>query len=260
MHDVMEQNSTISQIRPKAKTKWSEDIPRLILYADFMGFKNRVFSSNHDELKQLLVSFNDAWHKKLQPLQISGQLKFVQFSDSILVAVNGTNAKMFNLITKAAVCLMHEALRINFGIKGVIAQGTFAFDENKGLYFGRPLVDAYLLHEEIKYYGIVVHHSAENTVKNNLSDSNPYSKSDIYIEKGKVNHYHLCWNLVDKTLAPKDITPICNSWLDSIQETVSGTPRQYIDRTREILQKDSKDYKDSKKRPAPDTQDVQEQV
>ncbi len=231
-------NVKINKQKPVTKPKWSEDVPRLILYADFMGFKNRVFSTNHEELKALLEAFNESWHKKLQPLQIGGNLKFVQFSDSILVVVNGTNEKMFNLITKAAISMMHEALKINFGIKGVIAQGTFSFDESKGLYFGRPLVDAYLLHEEIKYYGIVVHHSVENTVKTNLSNSNPYSRKDIYIEKGKVAHYHLCWNLVDHKLASKDITDICNSWLDAIEETVSGTPRQYIDRTREVIKAD----------------------
>jgi len=236
------ENSKVNKQRSSTKPKWNEDIPRLILYADFMGFKNRVFSTNHEELKSLLVAFNESWHKKLQPLQISGDLKFVQFSDSILVVANGTNAKMFNLITKAAVCMMHEALRINFGIKGVLAQGVFSFDENKGLYFGRPLVDAYLLHEEIKYYGIVVHHSAENTVKTNNSESNPYSKKDIYIDKGKVAHYHLCWNLVDTLLAAKDITPLCNSWLDAIEETVSGTPRQYIDRTREVIKGDQEEF------------------
>lgn len=255
----MEQNSIVSPVSSKTKIKWSEDVPRLILYADFMGFKNRVFSSDHEELKKLLVAFNDSWHKRLQPLQISGNLKFVQFSDSILVVVNGTNAKMFNLITKAAICMMHEALKIKFGIKGVLAQGTFSFDESKGLYFGRPLVDAYLLHEEIKYYGIVVHHSAENTVKNNMSENNPYSKNDIYIEKGKVAHYHLCWNLVDTKLAAKDITPLCNSWLDSIEETVSGTPRQYIDRTRDVIRQDSKDNKENKKKKINEAQDVQAQ-
>lgn len=225
-----------------SKPNWDADVPRLILYADFMGFKNRIFSSEHKDLKSLLITFNESWHKKLQPLQISGDLKFVQFSDSILLVANGTNTKMFNLITKAATCMIHEALKINFGIKGVIAQGVFSFDENKGLYFGRPLVDAYLLHEEIKYYGIVVHHSAENTVKINISNNNPYSKNDVYIERGKVAHYHLCWNLLDTNLAPKDITYMCNSWLDAIEETVSGSPRQYIDRTREILRNDQQEF------------------
>lgn len=238
----MSSSVKINKQKPVSRPKWNDDVPRLILYADFMGFKNRVFSSSHGELKALLEEFNESWHKKLQPLQIGGNLKFVQFSDSILVVVNGTNEKMFNLITKAAISMMHEALKINFGIKGVMAQGIFSFDESKGLYFGLPLVDAYLLHEEIKYYGIVVHHSAENTVKTNLSNSNPYSKKNIYIEKGKVAHYHLCWNLVDHMLAPKDITDVCNSWLDAIEETVSGAPRQYIDRTREVIKEDKKLY------------------
>ena len=213
-------------------------MPRLVLYADFMGFKSRVFSSTHTELKELLKRFNKRWHNKLKQLQLGGNLKFVQFSDSILVVANGTGAKMFNLISKAAICMMHEALKIRFGIKGVLAQGLFSFDEGTGLYFGRPLVDAYLLHEEIKYYGIVVHHSAENTVKNNQSQNNPYSKTDVYIDKGKVAHYHLCWNLIDESLSPNVITPSCNVWLDAIEETVSGAPRQYIDKTREIMRND----------------------
>lgn len=228
----------IDAITTARKPGWNKDAPRLILYADFMGFKNRVFSSSHNDLKALLVRFNKGWHNKLKPLQLGGDLKFVQFSDSILVVANGTNNKMFNLISKASICMMHEALKIGFGIKGVLAQGLFSFDEEMRLYFGRPLVDAYLLHEEIKYYGIVVHHSAENTVKNNSSQSNPYSKKDVYIDKGKVAHYHLCWNLIDESLSPKVITPLCNAWLDAIEETVSGAPRQYIDKTREIMKSD----------------------
>lgn len=252
----MSPNTKITQIKTVKKPKWNEDVPRLILYADFMGFKSRVYSTEHATIKSLLENFIDAFHRRLQPLQMGGNLKFVQFSDSILVVVNGTDFKMFNLITKAAICMMQEALRIKFGIKGVLAQGVFSFDDSKDLYFGRPLVDAYELHEQIKYYGVVVHHSAENTVKNNMSESNPYSKSDIFIDKGPVAHYHLCWNLVDTKLAPKDITSLCNSWLDSIEETVSGNPRQYIDKTRAIITKDSKDNKTKKQ----DSQDEKEKI
>ena len=231
--------SKINPIKQSKPLGWEKSGERLILYADFMGFKDRVYSTDHEKLRKTLEQFNRAWHNRLQPLQMSGELKFVQFSDSVIVIVNGTNARMFNLLTKAAICLMHEALKIHFGIKGVIAQGVFSFDEENGLYFGRPLVDAYLLHEEIKYYGIVVHHTAENTVKNNMSRNNPYSKEDVYIEKGKVAHYHLCWNMIDENLDTKDISVLCNSWLEAIEETVSGHPRQYIDKTRVVLKSDS---------------------
>lgn len=38
-------NVKINKQKPVTKPKWSEDVPRLILYADFMGFKNRVYQS-----------------------------------------------------------------------------------------------------------------------------------------------------------------------------------------------------------------------
>lgn len=96
---------------------------------------------------------------------MGGHLKSVQFSDSTLIVVNGTNEKMFNLISKAAICLMQSAISLGFPIKGVLAQGKFTYDTKNEIYFGLPLVEAYQLHEEIYYYGIVVHHSAEQTVK-----------------------------------------------------------------------------------------------
>ena len=37
----------------------------------------------------------------------------------------------------------------------------------------------------------------------------PYSKNPIYIDKGKVGHYQLCWNLLDQTYQSKDITCLC---------------------------------------------------
>ena len=52
-------------------------------------------------------------------------------------------------------------------IKGALAKGTVACDESKQLYFGKALLDAYLLEENVQYYEIVVHHSAEEQVKTN---------------------------------------------------------------------------------------------
>ena len=73
--------------------KWSTDTGRLILYADFMGFKSRVLSKTHEELKKELVDFHEKWVKRTSPLKAGGHLQFVQFSDSILIAVNGIDEK-----------------------------------------------------------------------------------------------------------------------------------------------------------------------
>ena len=218
--------------------KWDDAAERLVLYADIMGFKSRVMDNSHEALRDDISRFRSAWESRMKPFLKADHLRYVQFSDSILIVVNGVDEKMFNLITKAAFCLMHTAISNRFPIKGVISQGTFTYDKTRELYFGRPLVDAALLHDEIKYYGIVVHNSAEATIKAKKDGENRYCKSEIPLDKGKTSHYHLAWNLVNQKYKPEDITKTCNLWLDVIEEQVSGRPRVYIDNTRAVFEHD----------------------
>lgn len=221
------------------KIAWEDDAERLVLYADIMGFSHRVTFSNHKELKEDLKKFKQSWEKRIKPLEKGGYLKSVQFSDSILLVVNGTDEKMFNIITKAAVCLVQSAISLGFPIKGVIAQGQFSYDKESELYFGLPLVEAYHLHDEIYYYGIVVHHSAEQTVKKYADATKPYTKTAVPLKKGRTSHYHLSWHLLNKSLSAGNIKDKVNEWLDRIEESVSGTPRIYVDNTRDVVDKDN---------------------
>ena len=223
---------------PNRNPSWDEDAERMLLFADFMGFKNRVYTKDHATLKNELEQFHCKFIKKLSPLMKGEHLKSSQFSDSILIVVNGTNDKMFNLITKAAVCLVQISMENGIPIKGAIAQGIFTFDEKKQLFFGKPLIEAYLLEEESKYYGITVHHSAEKTIRLYNSSANPYSNTVVPLEKGEVCHYHLCWNLISPQLFPKDNTEQCLTWLDEISLSVSGQPRIYVDKTKKVLKQD----------------------
>ena len=218
--------------------EWDKPAERLLLYADIMGFKSRVMDNSHEVLRNDIIRFRSDWESRMSPFIIADYLRYVQFSDSIIIVVNGIDEKMFNLITKASFCLMHTAISNRFPIKGVITQGTFTYDESRELYFGRPLVDAAVLHDEIKYYGIVVHNSAEATVKAKMTEENRYCKSLIPLEKGYASHYHLAWNLVNQKYKPEDITNTCNLWLDVIEEQVSGKPRTYIDNTRQVFEND----------------------
>lgn len=224
------------------KIAWEDDAERLILYVDIMGFSHRVTYTNHEKLKEELQTFKHAWESKIRPLEKGGHLKSVQFSDSILLVVNGTNEKMFNIITKAAVCIVQSAMSLGFPIKGVIAQGKFSYDKENELYFGLPLVEAYQLHEEIYYYGIVVHHSAEQTVKKYRDATKPYTKTIVSLKKGKTSHYHLSWHLLNRNLSAGNIKELANDWLDKIEESVSGAPRIYVDNTRDVVKRDSMEW------------------
>lgn len=224
-----------------AQNDWGVDKKRLILYADIMGFKNTVMSTSHAQLKARMHRFRTAFHNKIEPLKSGDYLRFAQFSDSLIVVVNGTDSKMVQLITKAATILMHEALSSSFPIKGVIAEGVFTYEDNNQLYFGRPLVDAALLHDEVYFYGIVVHNSAEATIKKSINPDCPYTNSSVPLKKGKTSHYHLAWNLTDLKLKSGDITDKAKNWLEKIQEQVSGSPRIYVDNTFAVLECDKEE-------------------
>lgn len=218
---------------------WTDDCERLILFADIMGFKERVLTTEHSKLREDLSVFMDKLKRKMKPLVSGDYIRYSLFSDSIVVVANGTNERMLNLITKASICLMHGAMSNGFPIKGAIAKGLFTFDTEKQLFFGKALVDAYLLQEELYYYGIVAHHSVESIIKN-CSYNMQYTKSLIPLKKGRTSHYHLSWQLYKRNLSKGASRSMFESWLCNIEETVSGNPRVYIDNTREVFSSDEK--------------------
>ena len=136
-----------------------------VLYADIMGFKDRVIRTEHTDLEkdfEKLLTGLEAW---LKPNKKSPKFKVSFFSDSILIIEENTKDG-FNRISKAAAGLMQVSLKHKFPIKGVIAKGKFTYKEKKQLFFGRALVDAYELENEVHYYGIVAHHTVEKDIQN----------------------------------------------------------------------------------------------
>lgn len=214
-------------------------IERLILFADIMGFKDRVLRTEHSVLKKDLLEFKTQWCNRMKPLQKGNHLYYSQFSDSIIISTDGVGSQQVNLISKAGIILMQECLRKGFPLKGAIAQGQFSYDEENQLFFGKPLVDAYLLQESIKYYGIVLHHTAEKAIMKSSETKKHYEKLKTFTKDGQISHYQLCWQKVDLTLNDKKE---CNwrPWLDKIENQVSGRPRIYVDNTRTTLEEGPK--------------------
>lgn len=101
------------------------------------------FKEKNDRLKPLLQDKNGEL------------LRMVQFSDSIIIASLDDSKSALNKIVKAGVVLMQNALETGFALKGAIAKGPLTFDSGSGIYFGRSIIDAYLLEEELKFYGVV---------------------------------------------------------------------------------------------------------
>ncbi len=188
-----------------------------VLYLDIMGFKERVNRICINELKEELLLFKTK-NKKLKPLlqnQKETQIYMSQFSDSIVLVTVGDTLDDLNRICKAAVILMQTGLETGFALRGAMAKGEMIFDKENQLFFGKALVDAYLLEEELCYYGIVFHESMEEDVIEiekssdfcmvNVDDTTkkkyiPIEDIDIPLKKGKSKHYHIAWHKMNKKL------------------------------------------------------------
>ena len=57
----MQDNSASITERRQQQKQWDKDAERLILYADFMGFKSRIFNTEHAVLKNELLEFHSKW-------------------------------------------------------------------------------------------------------------------------------------------------------------------------------------------------------
>lgn len=214
---------------------------RFVLYLDIMGFKERIARTPTEDLKKNLLEFKTK-NRKLRPLLQGPKntlIDMAQFSDSILLVSQGNTYSDLNRISKAAVILMQTALETGFALRGAIAKGEMIFDSDNQIFFGKALVDAYLLEEELSYYGVVFHESAEDCIMTFLSKQNekylPIEDIDVPFKKGVSKHYHIEWHRLDSSLRKGDITSIATTWLKSLRKTVSGNPRVYLDNTLKVI-------------------------
>ncbi len=225
----------------KDEHTWDVDGNHYVLFLDIMGFKDRVARTKHSELRQLLLDFVD--EKRLLPLMKDDKgelLKIARFSDSIILCSMNCTNKSLNRLIKAAIVLMHHALECGFALKGAIAKGELTFDTENGLIFGQSIVDAYLLEEELKFYGIVCHHTMEEDIEDYIKKpikrgkyiiQLPIADILIYLKTGMSKHKAVLYNKLTRSLESKDYTDTLIRNLKGLSMTVSGSPRIYIDNT-----------------------------
>ena len=227
--------------------KWNENGDHLVLFMDIMGFKDRVTRMEHQDLLNKMIEFKEK-NDLIKPLlqDKNGELlRMVQFSDSIIIASLDDSKSALNRIVKAGVVLMQNALETGFALKGALAKGPLTFDSELGIYFGLPLVDAYLLEEELKFYGIAFHHTVEELiqqykecppVKGGSRQYIPVLEHEIPLKSGKCSHYCILYHQLKKNLSKGDYSSVIKNHLKLFSRTVSGSPKIYIDNTRNFLE------------------------
>jgi len=177
--DARVQREALLQLtaRSSGEAPWSITEDRFVGFFDVMGFSALVGDAedDHGQLYSVMRGLHDAARlaEKLlaqgdlysQVLSRSaappGQLKVVQFSDSIVVITEDASPASSLLIQRASQVFFLHALRHGIILRGAVARGIVTADFPHSIFFGQAIVDAYRLEEVQQWYGIAIHPSAE---------------------------------------------------------------------------------------------------
>ena len=236
----------MSESETEQKTR-SPTANHFVGFIDIMGFKNWVARSLHDEIyckmREIVDYLKDQELPRLIPdstprAQINSQfITPIIFSDSIMLfsvddschSAEEIQITMSNLAT----------LLIEFGIphKGALAFGKMTLDYENSIFFGQPMIDAYLLQEELAMYGIVVHSSAEKK----LSGISSYPHTTYLYDypcpfkDGNARHFIIPPLYCSKQYNGTDGQAAFVSEFKKFRHTTSGHIRKYLDNTEAYL-------------------------
>lgn len=221
----------------ESRFKFSKRSPftkeRFVAFLDIMGFKDRVAHNNHRDILNELEIFQSnisqyvSYHR-------NANVQLAMFSDSILIYSQDDGKESLHALADITSHVMMYAIQQEkpIPLKGAIAAGKMTCNQTKQLYFGQALIDAYLLEENVKYYGVLVHHSAEKYLQE--TDYPEFRDIKAPLKGGEISHYELAW--YGTSIKPNERNPkTVEECLRNLRLTVSDEPRKYVDNTQKIM-------------------------
>lgn len=258
--------------------EWTETCERFVAYFDILGFKDMVQKESHLHVLQKLRDlanlkyfiegriFDKIHDENLQVFKNGfllnndeelSSINTIIFSDTIVMVTKDSSAESFKLFVDSVGMFFSIALTmLKLPIKGALSYGEVSIMANENLIFGKPIIDAYLLENEVDYCGIVCHNSIEqyllkfntqielSNFKNSFADKfiKELTMGDFvevlfvdfktHFKTGKLTHCNYNWYFYSLSFL-KEYEIIAT--LESIRKGTSGAPRKYIDNTLEIL-------------------------
>lgn len=145
----------------KTKTNdWIVTTDRCVGFLDIMGFKDLVARNSHLDVLDIMTKVSETIKKHIKK---EGLIKsyIATFSDSIVVFSQDHEQKSINSFILTMAYLQRDLIKEGIPFKGAAAFGEVTCDIENSIFFGQAVIDAYLLQEEVGYYGVVIHGSLE---------------------------------------------------------------------------------------------------
>ena len=239
---------TEKKIEKTEKTNWKPTDNRFVAFLDILGFKDLVMRKSHDEIYQTLnqLSKSKKLIEKAAELKAVGdaEVYVVSFSDSIVIFSKNDNIENFKYFLLATRWLFTGAFNKQIPIKGGFAHGEISLNKTEQIYFGQPIIDAYLIEEDVNYMGVVAHNSIDEYISKISDKKDINSINNILFEEktplkcGILTHTNLNWFKIikEKDKDNFDIEDIKNK-INLFKKSSSGSARKYIDNTLLLFEK-----------------------
>ncbi len=165
-------------------------------------------------------------------------VKITTYSDSIMIYSKDDSYNSLDYFICTVSGVIEDLLVEGIPFKGSVAFGTMTLDTEKSIFFGQPLIDAFLLQEELLFYGIVFHASAEEKYYSykNHEEFTFTAKYKCPFKQGASEHL---------TIYPMNVcsaTPTSNVKSFALRKAIrnlrfrtSGHLRVYIDNTEKFI-------------------------
>jgi hypothetical protein len=226
---------------------WEKTCKRFVAVIDFPGLQDAASGkSSPADLRKLellrksvgLINYFDGSQELNSLLSIEqDQTKPLFFSDSIIIFSKGPSVKDFIKIITDSYSLRKNALKDNVTIRVAISFGTITIDFGQSLFVGQPIIDAYLLLEDLFFISIVIDHNAQK--KANSYRGNSILRDSVLFRKAESDFGSMIFTLI--IAAKKEFIIEDIAILKKLYNVTSETPRFFINNTidyyEDLLQK-----------------------
>lgn len=244
-----------NQLTPwdKKTDDWEITVNRFVAFIDILGFKDMVARSSQEDIYNKMVDLHDILDNALNieknkilmnekhKIELSkNSVYYVMFSDSIAIITKDNSWHAFLALCAQLQYFLAETLKKQIPFKGSFAYGQLTVDKEKNIILGQPLIDAYLLEEELNYMGIVAHHSIDSyiehiskteTIRKHVMDLICLPEIKTPLKSGKFTHRNICcvltYNNYYQILTKNDI--------EKFRLNSSGNVRKYVDNTLDVM-------------------------
>lgn len=220
----------------EASNDWNITDMRYVACIDIMGFKDMVARKKHQQVYEMLKRVAEAV-KSIELLlknfhsEDLDDFRVTLYSDSILVFSRDASYDSREIFVAAVANLAHALFQECVPFKGAIAFGEMTLDYERSIFFGQPLIDAHLMQEELGFYGVVVHATAENEDGHNIDEDHAVLEYNTPFKSGAAKHLTIMPGITFIETYEKDILNEVKDNVLRMRFNTSGSLRKYIDNT-----------------------------